>query len=122
MMATIRELEQQKAALEDQRKDLEAKAKEAEIQLAQKQAAWEQRKRFQKTQAVMNDPEVAAFEFALALKIVAPSEGILSFIFDHVDQTDFSREFRFTVDVASGAHIYACTCQWKRCRLTSTSG
>jgi hypothetical protein len=108
MMGTIQELEQQKNLVEEKRKVLEAKAKEVEFELVQRQAAWEQRHRFQRTQAILNEPEVAAFEFALALKIVAPSEGILSFIFDHVDQKDFSREFRFTVDVAADRE-YACT-------------
>ena len=108
MLETIQQLENQKLILEERRKELEIKAKEIEQQLNQKQILVEQRARLQKTQAIKNEPELAVFEIALGLKIVAPDDGILSFIFDHVDRNDVNKEFRFTVDVGSTEKNYTC--------------
>ena len=51
-------------------------------------------------QAAKNGPELAFWEEHLAMKIEGVKEDVLQIVYSHISETDWMREYSFTVDLS----------------------
>ncbi|KXS10316.1 hypothetical protein M427DRAFT_62512, partial [Gonapodya prolifera JEL478] len=89
-----------KVALESQREELARALAETEKKVSVSTQELESRLTLRDSETSMALPECEMYEQVLCMKVSTVRDGYLRFVFDHINERDLEREYKFTVNVA----------------------
>lgn len=118
---SISEFARQKTKTESRRAELQRKLNQLRETLEQRKEVKALRDRAISVQAAKNEPELRAYEEMLAMTMVGIRKECISFIFTHINETDWKCEYSFTIDI-SGQDYKVTMCNPPLPRLTELVG
>ncbi|KAL1917888.1 uncharacterized protein VTP21DRAFT_3722 [Calcarisporiella thermophila] len=96
----IYELSKQKESIEDRKAILQAQLDQIRVELKRKKDARIARIKALEAKKSRNEPELRCYEEKLAMKIHSVKSNWLKFVFTHINEKNWDKEYSFTVDVS----------------------